>query len=152
MGEPWNDPLLHESGIPVDDLDVLLRRMEEVAIEREIVIKDGTAIRRYAIFRDGALRKLFPSPIMDGAEAAAVAEVARLQEDNRRLREEGIRDTMHILFNECDWAAPVLGGAQAITLIPPPGFSLPSLHEGEYFVSRTAMADAFANALLSLVP
>jgi hypothetical protein len=146
MGDdPWTDPLLHESSIPVDGLDVLLRRMEEVAIEREIVIKDGTAIRRYAIFRDGALRKLFPSPIMDGAEAAAVAEVARLQDENRRLREEGIRDTLHILFNECEWGVQT---SRSIALFFPPGFSLPT----EQTISRTAMADALTDALLPLVP
>jgi hypothetical protein len=86
MGDPWSEPLMHGTSIPVEDLETLLRRMGEVAVEREIVIPDGAVIRRYALFRDGALRKLFPSPIMDGAEAAAVMEVARLQEENAALR------------------------------------------------------------------
>jgi hypothetical protein len=84
-----------------------------------------------------------PEPNPD--TVAAVREVARLQDENRRLREEGIRDTLHILFNECEWGVQT---SRSIALFFPPGFSLPT----EQTISRTAMADALTDALLPLVP
>lgn len=72
--------------------------------------------RRYVLERDGTLRKTAPSPIMDGAEEAAVREVARLRAEwhknmqryhainnydipalNRRIRAD-VRDAMSGYF------------------------------------------------------
>jgi hypothetical protein len=72
--------------------------------------------RRYVLEEDGTLRKTAPSPIMDGAEEAAVREVARLRVEwsknmqryhainnreipalNRRIR-EAVRDTLSGYF------------------------------------------------------
>jgi hypothetical protein len=87
-------------------------------------------------------------PVRDGY-ADAVREVARLQDENRRIREEGIRDAMQVLFNECVWLWGYERGA--MILYYPPGFVLPMPNE-EQIISRTEMADALTDALLPLVP
>jgi hypothetical protein len=114
---------------------------------REIRVEDT----RWVLHSDGRGQRYVP--VVDDwgpvASFPLLREVARLRDENRRLREEGIRDAIHILFNECEWI--VDDGRTGVMVYFPPGFTLPE-HDEEQTISRTAMADALTYALLPLVP